>query len=158
MALYKDGNPVSGLNSIPRLTLAQYNALNVKPKFWIRTDAPESYKKLSADQVSYDENNTVEDMIDDIADIQTYEFAYSTPQNYQLSFNYGEYKLVGINTLNSSNQVLNTAILPMEYFKVVNRVILGNFIVAYGGNNLLYASSTGGSADVTKVVVFGISK
>lgn len=63
MALYKDGNPVSGLNSIPRLTLAQYNALNVKPEFWVRTDAPESYKKLSADQVSYDSNNTVEDMI-----------------------------------------------------------------------------------------------
>lgn len=66
MALYKDGNPVSGLNSIPRLTLAQYNALNVKPEFWIRTDAPESYKKLSADQVSYDSNNTVKDKIDSI--------------------------------------------------------------------------------------------
>lgn len=64
MALYKDGNPVSGLNSIPRLTLAQYNALNVKHEFWIRTDAPESYKKLSADQVSYDENNTVKDKLD----------------------------------------------------------------------------------------------
>lgn len=64
MALYKDGNPVSGLNSIPRLTLAQYNALNVKPEFWVRTDAPESYKKLSADQVSYDSNNTVKDKID----------------------------------------------------------------------------------------------
>ena len=64
MALYKDGNPVSGINSIPRLTLAQYNALNVKPEFWVRTDAPESYKKLSADQVSYDSNNTVKDKID----------------------------------------------------------------------------------------------
>lgn len=64
MALYKDGNPVSGLNSIPRLTLTQYNALNVKPEFWVRTDAPESYKKLSADQVSYDSNNTVKDMLD----------------------------------------------------------------------------------------------
>ena len=67
MALYKDGNPVSGINSIPRLTLAQYNALNVKPEFWVRTDAPESYKKLSADQVSYDSNNTVEDMIDELS-------------------------------------------------------------------------------------------
>lgn len=66
MALYKDGNPVSGLNSIPRLTLAQYNALNVKPEFWVRTDAPESYKKLSADQVSYDSNNTVKDMLDKV--------------------------------------------------------------------------------------------
>lgn len=64
MAYYMDGNPVSGLNSIPRLTLAQYNALNVKPEFWVRTDAPESYKKLSADQVSYDSNNTVKDKIE----------------------------------------------------------------------------------------------
>ena len=68
MALYKDGNPVSGINSIPRLTLAQYNALTVKPEVWIRTDAPESYKRLSADEVSYDSNNTVEDAIDSIND------------------------------------------------------------------------------------------
>lgn len=68
MAFYQDGKPVSGLNSIPRLTLAQYNALNVKPEIWIWRDAPESYKKLSADQVSYDSNNTVEDMIDSIDD------------------------------------------------------------------------------------------
>lgn len=66
MAFYNNGNPVSGLNSIPRLTLAQYNALNVKPEFWVRTDAPESYKKLSADQVSYDSNNTVEDKIEEL--------------------------------------------------------------------------------------------
>ena len=58
MALYKDGNPVSGLNSIPRLTLAQYNTLNVKPEVWIRTDAPESYKRLSADEISYDNTDS----------------------------------------------------------------------------------------------------
>ena len=54
MALYKDGKPISGINSVPRLTLAQYNALSVKPEFWVRTDAPEDYGKISADQVSYD--------------------------------------------------------------------------------------------------------
>ena len=54
MALYKDGKPISGLNSVPRLTLAQYNALTTKPEFWVRTDAPEDYGKISADQVSYD--------------------------------------------------------------------------------------------------------
>ena len=71
MALYENGKPVSGLNSIPRLTLAQYNALNVKPEFWVRTDAPESYKKLSADQVSYDSNNTVKDKIDSMIPTRT---------------------------------------------------------------------------------------
>ena len=68
MALYKDGNPVSGLNSVPRLTLAQYNALTTKPEFWVRIDAPEDYGKISADQVSYDENTTVEDKLDELSD------------------------------------------------------------------------------------------
>ena len=80
MALYKDGNPVSGLNSIPRLTLAQYNALTVKPEVWIRTDAPESYKRLSADEVSYDSNNTVKDKLDSISD--TYENFLAVGQRY----------------------------------------------------------------------------
>lgn len=80
MALYKDGNPVSGLNSIPRLTLAQYNALNVKPEFWVRTDAPESYKKLSADQVSYDSDNTVKDKIDN--KVISYVDVTATTDNY----------------------------------------------------------------------------
>jgi len=88
MALYKDGNPVSGLNSIPRLTLAQYNALNVKPEFWVRTDAPESYKKLSADQVSYDSNNTVKDKIDSIGNVPataTNNTTYITDANNKVS-------------------------------------------------------------------------
>lgn len=91
MALYNDGKPVSGLNSIPRLTLAQYNALNVKPKFWVRTDAPESYKKLSADQVSYDSNNTVKDKIDDIS-TDIYE-------------NYNMFKLVGFSGGNTDKTI-----------------------------------------------------
>lgn len=59
-----DKKLLSGIAKVPRLTLAQYNALTVKPEFWIRTDAPESYKKLSADQVSYDSNTTVKDKLD----------------------------------------------------------------------------------------------
>lgn len=83
MAFYQDGKPVSGLNSIPRLTLAQYNALNVKPEFWVRTDAPESYKKLSADQVSYDSNNTVEDKLDEVENIWSVTDTYWAIQTYK---------------------------------------------------------------------------
>ena len=121
----------------------------------------------SAENTSYDNTDSgliatdTQGAIDEIAGevvVQTDEFAYTDPLNYEISFNYGDYKLIGINTLNSSNQVLNSAIVPMEYFKTVNRVIMGNFMVAYGGNNLLYASAAGGSADVTKVVIFTILK
>lgn len=101
MANYLNGNPLSGINSIPRLTLAQYNALNVKPEFWVRTDAPESYKKLSADQVSYDSNNTVKDKIDgfiieDIASKIWYNTQYSVWQTNTNELEKTGYKLVGV--------------------------------------------------------------
>lgn len=95
MALYKDGNPVSGLNSIPRLTLAQYNALNVKPEFWVRTDAPESYKKLSADQVSYDSNNTVKDKIDTLIKYVDVEIT-TTPNQYVTPYTHAGIVYTGI--------------------------------------------------------------
>ena len=110
MALYKDGNPVSGLNSIPRLTLAQYNALTVKPEVWIRTDAPESYKRLSADEVSYDTNNTVKDKIewhflgDDITsggsgvDVSNYNDIYIIPKMQGWAMQYPIFTIKLLNT------------------------------------------------------------
>ena len=46
---YGDGTNkrlLSGIAQVPRLTLAQYQALTVKPRFWVRTDAPETYNQL----------------------------------------------------------------------------------------------------------------
>ena len=54
MSLYYDVNMVSGVNFTPQLTLAEYNALSVKPTYWIRTDAPEDYGRLPASEVGYD--------------------------------------------------------------------------------------------------------
>ena len=51
--LYYKGKLISGIAKIPRLTLNDYNALTVKPEVWIRTDAPESYKKITASDVSF---------------------------------------------------------------------------------------------------------
>ena len=51
--LYYKGKLLSGIAKIPRLTLNDYNALTVKPEVWIRTDAPESYKKITASDVSF---------------------------------------------------------------------------------------------------------
>ena len=33
-----DLKQISGICKVPRMTLAEYNALNVKPEFWVRTD------------------------------------------------------------------------------------------------------------------------
>lgn len=53
MALYNNGTLVSGANTLPQLTLAQYNALANKPKYWIRTDA--NYTSIPATDVSFDD-------------------------------------------------------------------------------------------------------
>jgi hypothetical protein len=67
MSLYYDGNMVSGVNFTPQLTLAEYNALSVKPTYWIRTDAPEDYGRLPASEVGYD-NTTSGLTADDVQD------------------------------------------------------------------------------------------
>jgi len=54
MALYYNGKMVAGVNSMPELTQAQYDALEVKPEFWIRTDAPDDYGRIPASDVGFD--------------------------------------------------------------------------------------------------------
>lgn len=58
MALYYDGVQIAAVNFIPRMTLAEYNSLQIKPDYWIRTDSPDSYKKLPAGEVSYDNSTS----------------------------------------------------------------------------------------------------
>ena len=52
MALYYNGDNVSSINFTPQMTLAEYNALSVKPKYWIRTDGPED-SGINADDIEY---------------------------------------------------------------------------------------------------------
>ena len=59
MGLYYKKNKIAGLNFLPRLTLAQYNALTVKPEYWIRTDSPDSYLMVSSNLVSFDNSGTI---------------------------------------------------------------------------------------------------
>ena len=42
---YKKIHKIAGINFLPRLTLAEYNNLTVKPEHWIRTDSPFDYSK-----------------------------------------------------------------------------------------------------------------
>lgn len=63
MSLYYEKKLISGVRDVPSMTLAQYNALTNKPKLWIRTDAPDSDRGINADDIQYDNNNSVKDML-----------------------------------------------------------------------------------------------
>ena len=71
MALYYNGDNVSSINFTPQLTLAEYNALSVKPKYWIRTDAGE-LDSIPSSEISYDNTDSgltstnVQDAIDEV--------------------------------------------------------------------------------------------
>ena len=54
MALYQDGILISGANTLPKMTLAKYQALPVseRPTYWERTDL--NYDSISAADVTYD--------------------------------------------------------------------------------------------------------
>ena len=144
MALYKDGNPVSGLNSIPRLTLAQYNALNVKPEFWVRTDAPESYKKLSADQVSYDSNNTVKDMLD-----------FANPIKKGVTYSLSHIICAGHNS-GSGNYV--EIFLPCDYDPTISNMALSSnsSLVVYSANGIVTESGIDFSTQTLTKTALGL--
>lgn len=63
MSLYYKQKLISGVRDVPSMTLAQYNALTNKPKLWIRTDAPESDRGINADDIQYEGNISVSDML-----------------------------------------------------------------------------------------------
>lgn len=63
MALYENGILVSGANTLPKMTLAEYQALPVseRPTYWERTDL--NYNNIPSSQVIY-KNGNVEDALD----------------------------------------------------------------------------------------------
>lgn len=52
MGLYYKNHRISGVNFLPRLTLAEYNNLTVKPEHWIRTDSPFDYSKTDVPKLT----------------------------------------------------------------------------------------------------------
>lgn len=65
MALYQNGILISGANTLPQMTLAEYQALPVseRPTYWERTDL--SYNNIPASNVTYG-SGSVEDAINEI--------------------------------------------------------------------------------------------
>ena len=65
MALYENGILISGANTLPQMTLAEYQALPVseRPTYWERTDL--NYGNIPASDVTYG-SGSVEDALDDL--------------------------------------------------------------------------------------------
>lgn len=65
MALYQNGTLISGANTLPQMTLAEYQALPVseRPTYWERTDL--NYGNIPASDVTYG-SGSVEDALDDL--------------------------------------------------------------------------------------------
>ena len=63
MALYQNGILISGANTLPQMTLAEYQALPVseRPTYWERTDL--NYNNIPASDVTYG-SGSVEDALD----------------------------------------------------------------------------------------------
>lgn len=64
MAYYVNGTLISGANTLPKMTMAEYLALPVseRPTYWECTD--KDYDEISAEDVSYG-SGTVEDALDE---------------------------------------------------------------------------------------------
>ena len=66
MALRVNGRLVGGVNNIPSYTQEQYDALSVKPEFWICID--KDYLDVPSENVSYNDSN-VKDTLDNLKDV-----------------------------------------------------------------------------------------
>ena len=78
MSVFYNKKLISGVRDVPKMTLAEYNALTNKPKLWLRTDAPESDRGISANDVEYSTGVSVEDKIDTISSYSTTEKVVGT--------------------------------------------------------------------------------
>ena len=73
MALYQNGILISGANTLPQMTLAEYQALPVseRPTYWERTDL--NYSNIPASDVTYDNTQSgltatdIQSAIDELA-------------------------------------------------------------------------------------------
>lgn len=73
MALYQNGILISGANTLPQMTLAEYQALPVseRPTYWERTDL--NYSNIPASSVTYDNTQSgltatdIQSAIDELA-------------------------------------------------------------------------------------------
>lgn len=87
----------------PKWTYAQWQAEGEPEIPWIRTDAPSGYRKVSADDVSYDNNTSVSDMID-VEEIVCTNVAVSQARCFRIGH------LVILDTYAAADQILQNAV------------------------------------------------
>ena len=114
MALYQNGILISGANTLPQMTLAEYQALPVseRPTYWERTDL--NYGNIPASDVTYG-SGSVEDALDDAkifykdvvvagASISSYGGVVST------GVNTGQYEAIGFTEGASSSPEISVSV------------------------------------------------
>ena len=109
----------------------------------------------TATGTEYSSGVSVKDKFDSFTNITFSEKVYSSATNYEV-FDMSNSKILCFMLLNTSNQVIDTQVVMMDYFKVVNRVWMNGtlFLCAYSDDTHIYLSDTGSSAG--KFVVFKI--
>lgn len=147
MALYYNGIMVSGINFTPRLTLAEYNALEVKPDYWIRTDVSSSdIDKIPASEISVDLGSG------NYSNVQTELNKINDSINLNGAKNYIPYPFISISndrfTINSDGSISVTSgtvstrtILHITHHETYWTLPVGKYILSKG----METPSTGSS-------------
>lgn len=147
MALYENGILISGANTLPQMTLAEYQALPVseRPTYWERTDG--SYSPLPASQVSY-KNGSVEDALDDLngsVKVKILTYSVTTGNANTHYFNNGTANIAkGQVALSSHADYPSTAVGAVAvsarsssgYSVALPAIESDTYVVAYGSTNM----------------------
>ena len=150
MAYYVNGTLVSGANTLPKMTMAEYLALPVseRPTYWECTD--KDYADITADNVSYG-SGSVEDALDDLTsnnmdapELVTAGTAYTTPSNGYIQIYVKANSEIDLSVLSSGN---NNGVR----FDVINTASSGiyNFTYVTKGLRILWSASTANNGAVS---------
>lgn len=130
MALYQNGILISGANTLPQMTLAEYQALPVseRPTYWERTDL--NYSNIPASDVTYG-SGSVKDALDaHTTAISTNTTDIGTINTKLGKFQHGTYTTEGI----TKNTEINVTVpFPSAFSSIPTVVVTPVCSFGYGG-------------------------
>lgn len=151
MSVFYNKKLISGVREVPKMPKAERDALTNKPDLWVRTDAPESDRGISASDVEYSTGVSVEDKIDDMdksallfsqLELSTTETAYNC--------NWQNYKYLIICACRYDN-ICSNYFMPKSYIESTNigaRVLCRDNIydktysIRHNGNGSIYITAS----------------
>jgi len=150
MSVYYNKKLISGVRDVPQMTLAEYNALTNKPDLWLRTDAPESDRGISASDVEYSMGVSVEDKIDTKANEWTYGGVIKNGQSQTFPLGTHEWSFV-VHPSSSNMSIMASLTFPIENQS-------GNsYVIIVGVNDSVTISRSGttlSTTDTTRIIDF----